>query len=192
MKYIITLVYFTFFSHSVLFAGEGMWLPQLLKLLNEKEMKSMGMKISAEDIYSINKGSLKDAIVHFGGFCTSEVISPNGLLLTNHHCGYGQIQSHSTVEHNLMKNGFWAKSYKEELPNKGLTATFIEKIDDVRYISNFSSGKMASSLATALYYLGADVTLVSSRGFENIPYEIDLKVSHSSQQMFENLKLLKS
>jgi hypothetical protein len=112
-------------------AGEGMWLPQLLKALNEKEMQSMGMKISAEDIYSVNKGSLKDAIVHFGGFCTSEIISPNGLLLTNHHCGYGQIQTHSTVENNLIKNGFWAKTFKEELPNEGLTATFIDYIDDV-------------------------------------------------------------
>lgn len=112
-------------------AGEGMWLPQLLKVLNEQEMKSMGMKMSAEDIYSINRGSLKDAIVHFGGFCTSELISPNGLLLTNHHCGYGQIQAHSTVENNLIKNGFWAASRKEELPNPGLSATFIDYIDDV-------------------------------------------------------------
>ncbi len=116
---------------TVTFAGEGMWLPQLLKLLNEKEMKSMGMKISAEDIYSINKGSLKDAIVHFGGFCTSEVISSQGLLLTNHHCGFGQIQQHSTVENNLIKNGFWARSFDEELSNPGLTATFINYIDDV-------------------------------------------------------------
>jgi hypothetical protein len=133
MKRIIYVIFIFCFSllsfHS--FAGEGMWLPQLLKLLNEKEMQSMGMKISAEDIYSVNKGSLKDAIVHFGGFCTSEIISPNGLLLTNHHCGYGQIQSHSTVENNLIKNGFWAKNYKEELPNEGLTATFIDYIDDV-------------------------------------------------------------
>lgn len=121
---------FSFIS-CISYAGEGMWLPQLLKLLNENEMKSMGMKISADDIYSVNKGSLKDAIVHFGGFCTSEIISPNGLLLTNHHCGYGQIQSHSTVENNLIKNGFWAKNYKEELPNQGLTATFIDYIDDV-------------------------------------------------------------
>jgi hypothetical protein len=112
-------------------AGEGMWLPQLLKALNEKEMNSMGRKISADDIYSINKGSLKDAIAHFGGFCTSEVISNQGLLLTNHHCGYDAIQSHSSVENNILKNGFWAKSFKEELPNKGLFATFIDRIDDV-------------------------------------------------------------
>jgi hypothetical protein len=112
-------------------AGEGMWLPHLLKALNEKEMKSMGMKISAEDIYSINKGSLKDAIVHFGGFCTSEVISNKGLLLTNHHCGYDAIQSHSSIENNIIKHGFWAKSYADELPNPDLFATFIDKIEDV-------------------------------------------------------------
>jgi hypothetical protein len=119
----------------IAFAGEGMWLPLLLKSLNEKEMKAMGMKMSAEDIYSVNHGSLKDAIVHFGGFCTSEIISANGLLLTNHHCGYGQIQSHSTVENNYLRDGFWAKSHKEELPNPGLTATFIVRIEDVTKVA---------------------------------------------------------
>jgi len=113
------------------FAGEGMWLPMLLKSLNEAEMQQMGMKLTAEDIYSVNKGSLKDAIVHFGGFCTSEIISSNGLLLTNHHCGYGQIQSHSSLEKNYLKNGFWAMSKEEELENPGLTATFINEIIDV-------------------------------------------------------------
>lgn len=137
---------------SVLIAGEGMWLPQLLKLLNEKEMKSMGMKISAEDIYSINKGSLKDAIVHFGGFCTSEVISSNGLLLTNHHCGYDAIQSHSTVENNLIKNGFWAAGHKDELPNPGLTATFIDRIDDItsRALTGVTSAMTASERQSAI------------------------------------------
>ncbi|MCB9308636.1 MAG: S46 family peptidase [Lewinellaceae bacterium] len=125
------LILLLVFSSATAFAGEGMWLPQLLKLLNESEMKSMGMKMSADDIYSINKGSLKDAVVHFGGFCTSEVISPQGLLLTNHHCGYGEIQSHSSVEHNYIKNGFWAKNLSEELSNPGLTATFIDYIEDV-------------------------------------------------------------
>lgn len=85
-----------------------MWLPFLLKSLNEAEMKSMGMKMSAEDIYSVNQGSLKDAVVHFGGFCTGELISDQGLLLTNHHCGYDAIQGHSTLENNYIKNGFWA------------------------------------------------------------------------------------
>ncbi len=114
----------------LVFAVEGMWLPLLLGLLNETEMKSLGMKMSAEDIYSVNKGSLKDAIVQLGG-CTAEVISDKGLLLTNHHCGFGQIQSHSTLEHNYLEDGFWAKTLKDELPNPGLTAMFISRIEDV-------------------------------------------------------------
>lgn len=113
------------------FAGEGMWLPLLLKALNEEEMQSMGMKMSAEDIYSVNQGSLKDAIAHFGGFCTSEVISDQGLLLTNHHCGYSEIQSHSTLDKNYLKDGFWANSLAEELTNPGLFARFIDQIIDV-------------------------------------------------------------
>ncbi len=115
----------------ITFAGEGMWLPMLLKSLNEGEMQSMGMKMSAEDVYSVNKGSLKDAIVHFGGFCTSEIISDQGLLLTNHHCGYGQIQSHTSLENNYIRDGFWATSMDQELSNPGLTATFIVRMDDV-------------------------------------------------------------
>lgn len=113
------------------FAGEGMWLPLLLGELNESEMQSLGMKMTAEDIYSINKGSLKDAIVHFGGFCTGEVISSQGLVLTNHHCGYGQIQSHSSLENNYLEDGFWAMSQEEELANPGLFVTFIVRIEDV-------------------------------------------------------------
>ncbi|MDK7375123.1 MULTISPECIES: S46 family peptidase [Weeksella] len=114
---------------NTLFAqGGGMWIPTEL---NEKEMKEMGLKISATDIFSNGKKSINNAIAHFGGGCTSEVISPNGLLLTNHHCGYGQIQSHSSLENDYLKDGFWAKDMKAELPNKGLTATFIVDIIDV-------------------------------------------------------------
>ncbi|MCT4664205.1 MAG: S46 family peptidase [Flavobacteriales bacterium] len=113
------------------FADEGMWIPLLLEKLNEAEMQDMGMELSAEDIYSINKSSLKDAIVHFNGGCTSEIISKEGLLLTNHHCGYGQIQNHSSVEHDYLKDGFWAKTRADELPNDHLSATFIKKIEDV-------------------------------------------------------------
>lgn len=112
-------------------ADEGMWLPQLLGKLNESRMKSLGMKISAEDIYSINKGSLKDAIVSFGGFCTGEVISSKGLILTNHHCGFDAIQNHTSLQNNYIRDGFWAKNFGEELPNKGLFATFIVRIEDV-------------------------------------------------------------
>ena len=112
-------------------ADEGMWLPQLLQKLNEARMKQLGMKISAADIYSINKSSLKDAIVSFGGFCTGEVISNKGLVLTNHHCGFDAIQNHSSLEHNYIRDGFWAKNNAEELPNKGLFVSFIVRIDDV-------------------------------------------------------------
>jgi hypothetical protein len=113
------------------FCGEGMWLPLLLKQLNEKEMQDMGMRMTAEDIYSVNKGSLKDAIVQFGGGCTGEIISAKGLLMTNHHCGLGQIQRHSSLENNYLENGFWAGSPAEELPNPGLTVTFIVRMEDV-------------------------------------------------------------
>jgi hypothetical protein len=128
---IIIIALFIFSFRQSLFAGEGMWLPQFLKALNEKEMKSMGMKISAEDIYSVNKGSLKDAIIQFGGGCTGEIISNKGLILTNHHCGFSYIQSHSSVEKNLIKDGYWAKDYNSELACAGLTATLIVRIDDV-------------------------------------------------------------
>lgn len=113
------------------YATEGMWLPQLLQALNEKDMKKQGMKIGASDIYNINNGSLKDAIVSLGGFCTAEVISNSGLILTNHHCGFDAIQNHSTLEHNYIRDGFWSKNNSEELTNKGLTATFIIRIIDV-------------------------------------------------------------
>lgn len=109
----------------------GMWIPSLLKGMNEKEMKSLGMKMSAEDIYSVNKSSLKDAVPHFNGGCTSEVISPKGLILTNHHCGFSQIQSHSTVENDYLTDGFWALKMEDELPNKDLNVTFIVRIEDV-------------------------------------------------------------
>ncbi|WDF45163.1 S46 family peptidase [Chryseobacterium sp. KACC 21268] len=106
----------------------GMWIPTEL---NEKEMKSLGMKISAKDIFNTDKASIKDAVVQFDGGCTAEVISPKGLLLTNHHCGYDNIQSHSTVENDLLTNGFWAKDMTGELPNPGVTVDFITDIKEV-------------------------------------------------------------
>ncbi|NLP58238.1 S46 family peptidase [Lutibacter sp. B1] len=109
----------------------GMWIPSLLEGMNEQEMQLLGSKMTAKDIYDVNNSSLKDAIVHFNGGCTSEIISPNGLLLTNHHCGYGAIQSHSSVENDYLKDGFWAMSYEEELANPSMSVTFIKRIDDV-------------------------------------------------------------
>ncbi len=112
-------------------ADEGMWLLPLLKQLNGKDLKAAGCKLSPEEIYSINKSSLKDAIVHFGGGCTGEMISAQGLLVTNHHCGYSSIQGLSTDEHNYLMDGYWAKNYAEEIPCPGLTVTFLVSMEDV-------------------------------------------------------------
>lgn len=114
-----------------LYAIEGMWIPALLKSLNEDEMQEMGLEITAEDIYSINNSSMKDAIFLFGRGCTAELVSGKGLLLTNHHCGYRSIQSHSTVEHDYLTDGFWAQSFDEELPNPRLTVTRLKRMEDV-------------------------------------------------------------
>jgi hypothetical protein len=124
----------------------GMWIPSLLQGMNEKEMKNLGMKMTATDIYSVNKSSLKDAVPHFNGGCTSEVISPKGLLLTNHHCGFDAIQNHSSVDHDYLTDGFWAYKMSEELPNEDLVVTFIVKIEDVT--SKVLEG--TSTLATEL------------------------------------------
>lgn len=112
-------------------ADEGMWLPYLLQQLNADAMITKGLKIPIDSIYAVNKTSLKDAVVLFGGGCTGEMISNKGLLLTNHHCGRGQIQSHSSVEHNYLTDGFWAMNMGEELPCAGLTVSFIIQMDDV-------------------------------------------------------------
>jgi len=111
-------------------ADEGMWLPSLISQ-RIADMQEKGFRLSAEDIYSVNQASLKDAVVLFGRGCTGELISAEGLLLTNHHCGYGQIQKHSSVEHDYLKDGFWAMSREEELPNPGLSVSFLERMEDV-------------------------------------------------------------
>jgi hypothetical protein len=109
-KFLSILIILVTFSGLRARADEGMWLLPLLEKLNIGTMTEMGLKLTAEDIYSLNQASLKDAVVIFGRGCTAEIVSPEGLLLTNHHCGYGQIQNHSTVEHDYLSNGFWAMS----------------------------------------------------------------------------------
>ncbi|SMO73801.1 Peptidase S46 [Saccharicrinis carchari] len=131
MKKLITLLILSAIIILPLHAKEGMWIPMLLKKYNIEEMQQMGFKLTAEDIYSVNQASMKDAIVIFGGGCTGELISDNGLLITNHHCGYGQIQKHSSVEHDYLTNGFWAQDPSQELPNEGLSVTFLKRMEDV-------------------------------------------------------------
>ena len=130
-------------------ADEGMWLPLLISS-RIKDMQDKGFRLTAEDVYSVNKASLKDAVVRFGGGCTGEVVSPDGLLFTNHHCGYGQIQQHSTVEHDYLRDGFWAMSRDEELPNPGLTVSFLQSMEDVTervlkgYVPSMTNGQRDS------------------------------------------------
>ncbi|MDG1054730.1 MAG: S46 family peptidase [Schleiferiaceae bacterium] len=147
MKKIVTLITILVFSVQLV-AKEGMWIPMLLNN-NIAEMQAMGCELSAEDIYSVNHSSLKDAIVSFGGFCTGEFISSKGLVLTNHHCGYGQIQKQSSMEHNYLKEGFWARSMDEELKNPGL---FVEQLVYMEDVTNslVNSGDKFKDIEAAL------------------------------------------
>jgi hypothetical protein len=146
------------------FADEGMWLPFLLKQLNESDMKKNGCKLSAKDIYDVNKASLKDAIVQFGGGCTAEIISDKGLILTNHHCGFSAVASHSTVDKDYLTNGFWAMNQGEELQNAGLTATIIQRIEDVTaavnvgVLASFNEKQIDSVQQKNIKQLTADAT----------------------------------
>ncbi|MBI5539269.1 MAG: S46 family peptidase [Bacteroidia bacterium] len=126
----LSLILVLLISWTFSFADEGMW---LLTMINKKydDIKKAGLKLSAEDIYNINHASLKDAIIQFGNGCTGEIVSKQGLILTNHHCGYSAIQAHSTVEHDYLSDGFWAMNLKDELSNPGLTAKFLISIEDV-------------------------------------------------------------
>lgn len=129
MKFLRLLLLFIFIQTQA--QQGGMWIPSLLKGMNETEMKKLGMKLSADDIYSVNHSSLKDAVPQFDGGCTAEVISNKGLLLTNHHCGFDAIQNHSSVEHDYLTDGFWAYKMTDELPNKGMVVSFVVRIEDV-------------------------------------------------------------
>lgn len=130
----LLLLFFSFLVLIPVFSSapdEGIWIPLLIEKYNIRLMKEKGFKLSAEDIYSVNKACMKDAVVSFNGGCTAELISGEGLLITNHHCGYSQIQSHSTLEHDYLTNGFWAMSKDEELPNPGVTVTILKWMEDV-------------------------------------------------------------
>ncbi len=130
MKKIAALLFVLFFAGSLV-AKEGMWIPLLLEKFNLAEMQEMGFQLTVADVYDAENPSMKDAVVVFGGGCTGGMISPDGLLITNHHCGYGQIQSHSTLENDYLTHGFWAMNRNEELPNPGLTVRFLESMQEV-------------------------------------------------------------
>jgi hypothetical protein len=160
------------FGASRVWAEEGMLIPSLIAAF-ESDMKAKGMKLSASDIYSVNNSSLKDAIMHFGGGCTAELVSAKGLLLTNHHCGYSQIQSHSSLENDYLKYGFWAKNLKEELPNAGLTAARIVRIDDVTGAALFGLEKLTGE--ERMKALKANVQKLIKDATTGTHYEAEVK-----------------
>ena len=177
-------------------ADEGMWLPYLLQQLNEKDMQSKGLKISAEDIYSINKGSLKDAVVLFGRGCTGEIVSDQGLLLTNHHCGYGQIQAHSSLANDYLTNGFWAMNQGEELPNIGLTVTMLVSMTDVtNEVLKDVTDKMDEASRNA--QIEKNIQAITKAAVENTHYKALIKPIYNGNQylliineVFEDVRLV--
>jgi hypothetical protein len=130
-KFIFSLFAFLVMAPAALFANEGMWFLMHIERLNQRDMQKMGLQLTPEEIYSINNSSLKDAIVQFSGFCTAEIISKDGLVLTNHHCGYGAISDLSTPENNYLRDGFWAKDRASELSAKDMYVRFFVRMDDV-------------------------------------------------------------
>ncbi len=164
------------------FADEGMWIPLLLKK-NEADMQKKGFKLTAEDVYSINHSSMKDAVVLFGGGCTGEIISSEGLLLTNHHCGYWAINSISTVENNYLHNGFWAKSKEEEIPLKGQKATFLIRMEDVTAaVLEGVTDKMKESERQEI--IRKNVAAIRAKAVEGTHYEAVIKPFFYGNQYF--------
>ncbi|MDR0789343.1 MAG: S46 family peptidase [Bacteroidales bacterium] len=153
---------------------EGMWLPMFFKQLNYATMQKMGLHLTAEQLYSFNNSSLKDAIVQMGNFCTAEVVSDKGLMFTNHHCGYDAIASQSTVEHDYLKNGFWAYSTDQELPIEGLTVSFLVRMDDV---TKEILGEYANELDKIKYAteINERITAMVKEKSENGRYTVDIK-----------------
>lgn len=180
MKRVLILLILTVL-YSPLKADEGMWIPMLIGK-NYEQMKKQGFKLTPEDLYSINKASLKDAIVSFGGFCTGEIVSKNGLIFTNHHCGYDAIASNSTLEHNLLDSGFYAKSYAEEKPIPGLFVNFLVRMEDVTEKVNASiKGLSATERTAKLQELNKELSAQATQGTH---YEAFIRDFYKGNQYF--------
>ena len=165
-----------------LMADEGMWIPMLLKK-NEADMQQKGMKISAEDIYSINQACLKDAIVLFGGGCTGEFVSDKGLLFTNHHCGYSYIARNSSLEHNYLANGFWAKSLEEEIPCPGLSVTRLVRMEDVTtQVLKGVDDNMSEAERELI--INANIKSITAKAIEGTHYSAIIKPFYYGNQYF--------
>lgn len=164
-------------------ADEGMWLLSTLKQLNEAEMQKMGFKLNADDIYNINKASMKDGIVHFGGGCTGEIVSPDGLILTNHHCGLDYIQSLSSIEHDYLKNGFWAATRADELPAPGLSVRFLIRMEDV---TQKVKSEMSDTLSEADFQakLVSVFAKITKEATENTGYIADVRSTFGGNEFY--------
>ena len=164
-------------------ADEGMWIPMLLKKYNIEQMQEMGFKLTAEDIYSVNEACLKDAVVIFGRGCTGELISDQGLIITNHHCGYGQIQYHSTVENDYLTNGFWAMSKEEELVNPDLTVTFLKRMEDVteQVLKGITDEMNNDAQARQIQ---KNIIAIKKEAVKDTPYKAVLKPFFNGNQYF--------
>jgi hypothetical protein len=162
-------------------ADEGMWMPLLISQ-NYEAMQRMGLKLTPEQIYSINKSSMKDAIVHFGGGCTGEIISAKGLLLTNHHCGYDAIATLSSVNQNYLMNGFMANSVEEELPCPGLSVKFLIRIEDVtEKVNNRISDAYGKDVETSFEEVAKEISKAAN---ENGTYESDVKSFYAGNKYY--------
>ncbi|MFP4041752.1 MAG: S46 family peptidase [Bacteroidales bacterium] len=164
-------------------ADEGMWLLNMLEKMNMDRMQEMGLKLSAEDIYNINQSSVKDAVVNFGGFCTGEIVSDQGLIFTNHHCGYGAIQEHSTTENNYLKEGFWAQSKDEEIPIDGLFVSFLVKMEDVteRVVSELDDDMTEEERAQKISEVSAQI---EDEATEDTHYNANVKSFYNGNQFY--------
>lgn len=183
---LVVLMVFSIFG-KVARADEGMWILMFLNK-NIDEMQKKGLKLTAEDIYNINNSSMKDAIIQFAGGCTGEILSSEGLILTNHHCGYGAIQSHSTVEHDYLTNGFWAMNRSEELPCPGITARFFVRMEDVT--TKALNGVTASMSETArAEKIQENIKAIKKEAQTDKDYEIVIKPFYNGNNyyMFINL-----
>src|SRR5665647_1717880 len=182
-KFLSILVILVTFSGFQARADEGMWLLPLIEKLNIGTMTSMGLKLTAEDIYSLNKASMKDAIVIFGGGCTGEIVSPEGLLFTNHHFGFGYVQNHSSVEHDYITNGFWAMTREEELPNPGLSVTLLVRIEDVtsRILNKLN---VTMTEAERRETIMAENAVITSEAIKGTDYRAQVSSFYSGNQFF--------
>jgi hypothetical protein len=180
----LRLAFTTALLFSVLFsqAIDGMWIPTLLNKYNIEEMKKMGFRLTAEDIYNINKASMKDAVILFGSGCTGELVSGEGLFITNYHCGYSMVQSHSSLQHDYLTNGFWAKNRQEELTNPGLTVRILKHMDDVT--SEVMAGTANQPADSVKAIINRNSKKISDKAAENGKYDASVQPLFYGNQYF--------